>query len=69
MSMGLGTYHPPKSGEEKVLDGSEGELPDVVMVSASSGAGVTALWKDLLAFTRKDVVEKAGISLHHAAIK
>ena len=57
---------PPSSSSPSSNDQAR---PDIVVVSASTGGGVTMLWNNLLACTRKDVVEKAGMGIHQAAIK
>ena len=40
----------------------------VAMVSSGTGAGVTALWKGLVAWTRRDCVYRGDIGLHRAAV-
>jgi len=49
--------------------GREGGKEDVLMVSASTGAGVSAVWKALVGCTRKDVVYKGDIGLHRASLR
>jgi hypothetical protein len=40
----------------------------VAMVSSGTGAGVTALWKRLVAWTRRDAVFRGDIGYHRAAM-
>lgn len=40
----------------------------VAMVSSGTGAGVTALWKGLVAWTRRDSVYRGDIGYHRAAV-
>lgn len=40
----------------------------VAMVSSGTGAGVTALWKGLVAYTRQDVVYRGDIGYHRAGL-
>jgi len=56
-------------GEAGGEGGREGGKEDVLMVSASTGAGVSALWKALVECTRKDVVYKGDIALHRASLR
>jgi GTP-binding protein len=55
---------------EKVKDKNPSMSPqDLLMVSAGTGAGVTALWKTLVDVTRKNVFYKGDIGYHQAAFR
>ncbi len=41
----------------------------VVMVSSGTGAGVTALWKGIVAWTRQDAVYRGDIGYHKAGLQ
>jgi len=55
-----------EEGDER---GREGGREDVLMVSSSTGAGVSVLWKALVECTRNDVVFKGDIGLHRASLR
>ncbi|GAB5035748.1 gtp-binding protein [Nannochloropsis oceanica] len=55
--------------EEGDEGGREGGREDVLMVSSSTGAGVSVLWKALVECTRNDVVFKGDIGLHRASLR
>lgn len=46
-----------------------GEDKGVALVSSGTGAGVSALWKGVLAWTRRDVVYRGDIGFHRAAVQ
>lgn len=54
-------------GREEGVGGGGGE--DVLVVSASTGAGVSALWKALVDWTRKDVVYRGEVGVHAASLR